>query len=437
MKKVFLLAILHCIWANTALALEIVYPKTNNVKINAKSTFFIGNADTSKELTINSKQVEMVENGGFAMAVPLDIGENVFEIKSGDEVLIYKITRTKPQNTYNKAILEAFDKEKIYTTIKDGATLRATPINDGLNRLSQLPKDINLIIIGQMGDFYKVKLNDIESAWILKSEVSQCNDGQKPCVELNGAKCQKNGDFLTFLFKINHKTPFFIINKDEKVILRFFYTKDDKIFEFESKYGYDYYYDECGNFVLRIRKKIPKKPIITIDAGHGGCELGAIGCLGNKEKDINLDIAKFLKSELEKDFKVLMTREDDRQVSLSDRVEFARKNNSTILISIHSNALPDEEDPLKHRGTSVYYYNEQAKELAENILKEVTTQAGTDNDRVRQRSFALVRPTFAISVLVEVAYMINPHDNTMLMDCKFQKQVAKAIADALRNYLTN
>ena len=62
-------------------------------------------------------------------------------------------------------------------------------------------------------------------------------------------------------------------------------------------------------------------------------------------------------------------------------------------------------------------------------------QLGTKNDKVRQESFALVRNTDALSVLIETAYLINPEDNANLVDPEFQKKCAKAIAAGVVNYL--
>ncbi len=93
---------------------------------------------------------------------------------------------------------------------------------------------------------------------------------------------------------------------------------------------------------------------------------------------------------------------------------------------MHANALPDGQDPIKNRGTSVYYYHNQAKTLADSILTSMTSQLGTQNDKVRQGSLALVRPTSSVSVLIEVGYMINPDDNTLLTNHDFQKKMCQS-----------
>ena len=127
--------------------------------------------------------------------------------------------------------------------------------------------------------------------------------------------------------------------------------------------GYDAYYEgDC--LVLEIKKKLnvyrfrPLRDItIVIDPGHGGNEKGAVSCLRNYEKDINLKIALYLYKELSrKGANVYMTRFTDEFVSLNDRVKFSNEKNADIFISIHANSLPDGKDPMKERGTSVYYY---------------------------------------------------------------------------------
>ena len=96
--------------------------------------------------------------------------------------------------------------------------------------------------------------------------------------------------------------------------------------------------------------------------------------------------------------------------------------------------MPDNLDPNKSRGTSIFYYYEQARPLAECILNEMTSQLGMNNDKVRQASLALVRNTNALSILIEVGYLINPDDSSMIRESDFQKATAKAIANGLEKY---
>ena len=132
--------------------------------------------------------------------------------------------------------------------------------------------------------------------------------------------------------------------------------------------------------------------------------------------------------------RVIMTRNGDNYVSLKDRVEIANYGDAVVFISIHGNALPDGADPNKNSGTSIYYYYNQAKPLADIIMDTVVSEIGIPNDKVRQGSLAVVRNTNALSILIEVSYLINPEDNANLINPEFQKQYAKAIADSLEKY---
>lgn len=129
-----------------------------------------------------------------------------------------------------------------------------------------------------------------------------------------------------------------------------------------------------------------------------------------------------------------MTRTDDSYVGLKERVDFTNQEEAVIFVSLHCNALPDGADPNKNSGTSIYYYYPEAKSLADTIMSQVTSDLGVNNDRVRQGSFAVVRNTNALSILIETSYLINPEDNAKLITPEFQKQYAKSVATAIEKY---
>lgn len=111
---------------------------------------------------------------------------------------------------------------------------------------------------------------------------------------------------------------------------------------------------------------------IVIDPGHGGRDPGAIGANGTQEKTITLDVAIKLRKRLAalNIFNVLLTREDDRTLSLADRVEYAKDNLADLFISIHVNSLPQKYINM----IETYYFgpplNYQALRLAEQENKE-------------------------------------------------------------------
>lgn len=439
-----MLLVLGC---NGAFALEIVYPKINPVRINAPSTFFIGSINSKDKLKINDAEVKTSELGAFAQVVPLEFGLNKFKIVSGSDSIDFVIERPplKAAVTNTPTLIEYPTKINFHVE-KDGAPLRMTPVDGGINRMAHLSEGVQLQINGEKGDFYRVYLNPKISGWIAKSDVVQCDKCYQPTA-LKELKTKEDKEFCYWEFDLGAKTPY-ILKEENGLSLQIFniegfadgtYLLNLPVQKF---IGYDIFYNN-DKLVLKVRKPLiinAGKPLadikIAVDAGHGGCEYGAIGCCGDKEKDINLAISKELQKELEsRGAKIIMTRENDDELSLKDRVKFAKDKEAALLISIHANAIPDGQDPSKNRGTSVYYYHKQAKPLADCILETMTAQLGTQNDKVRQGSLALVRPTASVSVLIEVAYMINPYDYELLLDKDFQKKCAKAIADGIGKFL--
>ena len=132
-----------------------------------------------------------------------------------------------------------------------------------------------------------------------------------------------------------------------------------------------------------------------------------------------------------------MTRDDDTQVDLYKRVKIAKNGNALILLSIHANALADGANPYEKHGTSTFYYNKQASNLAHIIKDVLIEELGTKDDGISKCSFVLTRPTMPLSVLIEVAYMIHPQEYTLLLDENFRQKVAEALQKALLKYISN
>ena len=75
---------------------------------------------------------------------------------------------------------------------------------------------------------------------------------------------------------------------------------------------------------------------------------------------------------------VISTRECDGNVSLEDRIKIAKDNCANIFVSIHLNSIPDIKMNInKNRGTSIYYYNENSKELAKILEDSITKKLKT------------------------------------------------------------
>lgn len=448
MKIDILTSLLAILMAQSACAFEVVYPKNTEVEIKSPQTFFVGNSNPKKELRINGELVNIHPSGGFVHIVKLENGINEFVIEEGHKHQTYKITNPEQNFEQQELIVTDFESPKIFMTVKDNVPLRSTPIDGGINRIAHFQKGIPLKAVGKKGEFYKIELNNEKTAWISTKDVESF-EIYNPVKLLNKTTIPDN-DFYIFKFNFDNKTPYIIeggypftvkfynIEGEENNTLTFSFPLTQKLLGYSGQF-------EDNSFILKIRKA-PKindeKPLkdikIVIDAGHGGAEIGTIGCLKHLEKDINIAIAKQLEKELKsRGAKVIMTRKHDEQVELYRRVEITNENDATIFISIHGNALPDNMNPIENNGTSIYYYYPQAKPLADAIMKEMNDQLPLNDDKVRKGSLAVVRNTNALSVLIEVGYLINPDDNEKLIDKEIQKQSAKAIADGIEEFFKN
>ena len=439
MKKL-ILSLCLILLGSKSFAFNIVYPQKNDVIINAKSTFFIGSSN--KPLKINGQNVPLHSTGGFAYVVNLLEGKNVFTLQTEDERKIFVITKPVVKAICNlpPQFIPYKENQYFYITTED-APLRSTPVDAGINRIAHLQRNIVLAVDGENRGFYRVILENNKYGWIAKTNVKQCENYNFKPAEVLSYDYTETKDYFIYVFHLTRQVPF-EITESNPLSIKFYNVKDGYTMNFPQVtklYGYSGKYD-ADDFILKIKKpKYIKYGLhgltAAIDAGHGGSEIGAVGCLGDKEKDITLSIAKYLQAELKKrGAKVVMTRDDDIYTGLKDRVEKANEQNADVLLSIHGNALPDGADPNKISGTSIYYYYNQAKPLADVLINEMTSQLGLNNDKVRQASMALARNTEALSLLIETAYLINPDDNAKLVNPEFQKSLAKAIADALEEY---
>jgi N-acetylmuramoyl-L-alanine amidase len=236
----------------------------------------------------------------------------------------------------------------------------------------------------------------------------------------------------------------------------------------------------------RIDQK--KKKIIVLDPGHGGPDDGASGLYGLLEKEFVLDVSLKVKAlvdeyntaKSEKKIELLLTREEDIFLSLSERTEFANKYNADIFISLHSNASPKKDA----YGLEVFYLDSSgdkaARRLAmrENLAgsdrKANHTTADDDLDFMlsdliqsskkpdsillaktlntslisvlsktwkRVRTLGVKKAPFYVLVgahmpciLIELFFIDNQNDAEMMKNSAFRKEVAKGIFEGIVRY---
>lgn len=423
-----------------AYAYELILPKEKKSVVNTNYALFVGSMRNSESVTINGERIFPASNGAFAHSVKLKEGENRVIIRSNYNTQVYRFNKKTP--SFQKEELCEFE-NRIVNVKDDNTPLRSSPVDAGLNRIAHLFKDTALIINGEKGGFYRVLLAKNKTAWIAKKDV-ECGCENEPAKFINmDSKKFKNAVVQTISFTRN--LPYTVEDGEKEIVFKIYNPElsDSSVYTLNipkpEKYFY-YVYLENGTYTFKV-SEVPselEECTIVIDAGHGGSEKGAIGCLGDKEKDINLKIALELQKQLkEMGANVVMTRECDGNVSLNDRIKIAKTNQAEIFVSIHLNSIGDVPvNNHKHKGTSVYYFNRNSKQLAEILEKTVTKEANTRKDGVRTASLAVIRPTEYVGVLVETAYMINPHDSVLYNSKDFAYNAAKGIAEGIAEFIS-
>lgn len=176
--------------------------------------------------------------------------------------------------------------------------------------------------------------------------------------------------------------------------------------------------------------------VVVIDAGHGGSETGATYS-GIYEKTLNLKIAKYVQSELEKNgVRVYMTRTTDTTTSLSSRTSLANSVNADLFVSVHNNAMTNNSTV---KGTEVLYPTSSivkngisAYSLATKLQKTVSDLAGTyDKGIINKNNLYVLNHTNMPAVIIEVAYMTNWSDLQKLKSEEFLEEAGKAIAQGI------
>ncbi|MBS1181850.1 MAG: amiC 1 [Proteobacteria bacterium] len=221
-----------------------------------------------------------------------------------------------------------------------------------------------------------------------------------------------------------------------------------------------------------------EKPLIVIDAGHGGVDSGTVSASGVREKDIVLAFAMRLQERLERTGKVavLLTRTDDTFLPLGARVQFGRDHAADLFLSIHA----DSEHVGSVRGATVYTLSDRAsdqeaaalaaKENASDLIAGLDLQQEADDvtdilvDLTRRETrnfsasfasglvgdlasatrmiknprrsagFQVLRAHDVPSVLVEIGYLSNDQDEKLLTSEEWRSRVADAVTQAVLRF---
>ncbi len=166
---------------------------------------------------------------------------------------------------------------------------------------------------------------------------------------------------------------------------------------------------------------------IMLDPGHGGKDPGAIAKTGMYEKNINLQVANKVASQLRQwGLTVSMTRQSDVFIELENRVSITNRYNPDLFVSIHADTCEDSSTT----GYSVYASRSASSESLASAGKIVSAMKGTGfvDHGVKRADFKVIAQTKCPAVLIEIGYLSNRYQATQLAQSETQQKIAYSIA---------
>ncbi|GAA9264524.1 N-acetylmuramoyl-L-alanine amidase [Helicobacter pylori] len=235
---------------------------------------------------------------------------------------------------------------------------------------------------------------------------------------------------------------------------------------------------EKNDAPIKTKRKKHKK--IVLDAGHGGKDCGAMSANLVCEKDIVLEVVKFLHKELKKrGYSVLLTRDKDIYIDLVARTELANRKSADLFISVHANSIPKHSTSNAH-GIETYFLStarsERARKVAEQenkddvnlmdyfskslLLNSLNTQRLIVSNKlaidvqygmlqsirknypdvvdggVREGPFWVLAGALMPSILIEIGYNSHAIESKRIQSKPYQKILAKGIADGIDSFFS-
>jgi N-acetylmuramoyl-L-alanine amidase len=225
-------------------------------------------------------------------------------------------------------------------------------------------------------------------------------------------------------------------------------------------------------------KRADGRRVVVIDPGHGGIDPGAVGLHRTREKDVVLAFSRLLRDRLKqnKNYEVVLTRDDDTFLSLKQRVAIARQNQADLFIAVHADTVRGSAV----RGATLYTLSDKASDAEAEDLAQKENRAdiiggidlATENEEVtdilielaqretknhstffarkattqlqlvtrmtgkpmRSAGFVVLKAPDVPSVLLELGYLSNKADEALLVSSKWQAGAAAAMAKAVDAY---
>jgi N-acetylmuramoyl-L-alanine amidase len=446
-------------------------PQSQDVELPANS------AALTQANRPNSRSIPGQYQGCAKAESPADLGIPQFQLTMNG--------KTIAQQGQGKISILSPAKLEVAEVIADAGVARTGPSTD-YSRLTPLPKGTRATVTGREGEWVRLDYG----AWIKAKEVRIVAGAVPPRSLIRSVSARKVEGATEVVFPLQVPVPVSVQQGDRTFTLTLYNTTaqtdiirfdDDPLIsrldwkqvapdqvqytfnlKSQQQWGYNLRY-EGTSLILSMRHPprgssspnpksdsplsrgaIPNSQSlagikILLDPGHGGSQdTGASGPTGYLEKNVTLIMAKLVRDNLQaRGATVYMTREEDKDVSLEDRVAMIDKLKPAIAISIHYNSLPDEGDAQNTKGMGAFWYNTQAHSLALFMHNYIVNQLGRSSYGVFWDNLALTRPTTAPAVLLEMGFMSNPVEFEWVTNSQEQQKLASAIADGITQWFAS
>ncbi|MEO1621752.1 MAG: N-acetylmuramoyl-L-alanine amidase [Cyanobacteria bacterium J06632_3] len=175
---------------------------------------------------------------------------------------------------------------------------------------------------------------------------------------------------------------------------------------------------------------------VLINPGHGGPETGAVGPTGIFAKDVSLTVSLLLQDELlSRGAAVVMTRESDVDISLTERQRLIAQTEPALALTIHYTSVAEDGDAEGTQGVRSYWYHPQSHDAAMFLHNHLVEHLGRVDGGIFWNNLALTRPTEAPAVVLELGFMTNPEEFEWITDEDEQRALARVLADGIVTWL--
>ncbi|MFA5713156.1 MAG: N-acetylmuramoyl-L-alanine amidase [Bacteroidales bacterium] len=450
--------------------------------VTSKRHYIVGSAERGSTIYIDGKKIKQYATGSFGTQLELKEGHNSVVIsvtnrgtRVNDTLSIFY----KPPTLTSKEKSASSDRGSSLLPViitDSGAFFNSSTAGDRLggNKINFISEGVKMELLEIEGEFYKVKLSQNRAAYLQKRFAQQLPLGATPAQSVvNSCSAIANrGEDRVKIF-LNERVPYIIHtqNLPNRIIvelhnaynnsnwvtqynnlkaissLDIYQSATDVVtlqLDLKESYSWGYRVEYEGNNLIVSVKHTPKalysrskRPLegitIGLDAGHGGSATGAISPSGMLEKELNLDMVNRLKRILEKrGAKVVLSRSDDTDLSIAQRVEIFREGNIDLLLSIHNNS---GGNPLNPMGSSTYYKHIEYRPFASAVLNKLLELGVVQYGMVGNFNFGLCSPTDFPSILVETLFMSSLPDEEKLFDPTFRAKLMEKVAQGVEEYI--